>query len=255
MAQYAFGNGNLFGTATQDAAGNIIANPTPIKFGELQDISLDAGRDLKMLYGQNAMPVAVAGGKQKFDFKAKFARIAGRVFNDLYFGSPRVTGTLQAIFSAITGTAIPGAPHQLTVVPPGGGTFVRDLGVLDSNGVPMQRVASAPATGQYSVTAGGQYTFALADAGRLIFESYAYTVASVGAQQIVLTNQLMGATPVFGVDLGIVYQGRQQNWRFPNCVASKLGFDPKQDDFQSASFDFSAFADPAGNIGYIATSE
>jgi hypothetical protein len=29
-----------------------------------------------------------------------------------------------------------------------------DLGVRDANGNPMTRVASAPATGQYSVTAG-----------------------------------------------------------------------------------------------------
>ena len=138
MSQYAFGTGSLWGAATQDAQGNAIANPTPIKFGELQDISADFGRDLKMLYGQNAMPVSVAGGKMKFEFKAKFARIAGRVFNDLYFGNTLGAGTLAAVFNDLAGALIPSTPFQIVTAPPNSGTWSRDLGVVDANGVPMQ---------------------------------------------------------------------------------------------------------------------
>jgi hypothetical protein len=255
MSQYAFGTGSLFAAATIDAQGNAIANPTPIKFGELQDISADFGRDLKMLYGQNAMPVSVAGGKMKFDFKAKFARIAGRVFNDLYFGNALGAGTLQAVQNELTGALIPATPFQITVTPPNSGTFSRDLGVMDANGVPMARVASAPATGQYSTNGSGQYTFAALDTGRRVFISYAYTATAAAARTINLTNQAMGACPVFGVDLAINFSGQQFNWRFPNCVASKLSFEPKQDDYFTAGFDFSAFTDAAGNIGYLATAE
>lgn len=254
MAQYGFGTGSMWGTATQDASGNTIANPTPLKFGELQDIGMDISRDLKMLHGQMALPVAVAGGKMKFDFKAKFARMSGRLFNDLFFGSSLASGTLQAINNDTTGAAIPGNPFQLTVTPPGGGAYGRDLGVIDANGLPLQRVAAAPATGQYSV-AGAVYTFAAADTGKQVFISYAYTVASTNAKQIVLQNMPMGATPIFGIDLGITYQGKQHVWRFPNCVSSKLSVDPKQDDFTQMGFDFAAFADAAGNIGYLASSE
>lgn len=254
MAQYVFGTGTMWGTATQDAQGNTIAQPTPLKFGELQDVGFDFGRDLKMLYGQNAMPVAVAGGKMKFDFKAKFARIAGRVFNDLYFGQSMTAGSLAAVYNDLTGAAIPATPYQLVTTPPASGTWSRDLGVVDANGQPMQRVASAPATGQYAVAA-GTYTFAAADTGKQVYVSYAYTATVLGAKTISLQNQVMGATPIFGVDLAIVYQGKQCNMRFPNCVSGKLTFDPKQDDFGQAGMDFSAFTDGAGNIGYLTFSE
>ena len=254
MSQYVFGTGTLWGTATQDAQGNTIAVPTPLKFGELQDINADFSRDLKMLYGQNAMPVAVAGGKMKFDFKAKFARMSGRVFNDLYFGQSMAGGSLAAVYNDATGAAIPASPFQLTVTPPSAGTYTRDLGVINANGVGMQRVAAAPATGQYS-QAGAVYTFAAADVGLQVFVSYAYTAAAAGAQKISLANLQMGATPVFGIDLAISYQGKQHNWRFPNCVSSKLTIDPKQDDFAQVGFDFSAFCDATGNIGYLVLAE
>lgn len=254
MSQYAFGVGTLFGAATQDATGAAIANPMPIKFGELQDISADFSRDLKMLYGQNAMPVAVAGGKMKFDFKAKYARISGRVFNDLYFGQTMTGGSLLAVQNDLTGATIPTTPFTITPTVPSSGTWQRDLGVVDANGLPMTRVASAPATGQYSVAA-GVYTFAAADTGKQVFISYQYSAAAASAQKINLQNQVMGATPIFGVDLSIVYQGKQHNWRFPNCVASKLTIDPKQDDFTQVGFDFSAFTDATGNIGYLVLAE
>ncbi len=253
MSQFLFGVGTLWGTATQDATGATIAIPTPVKFGELQDISADFSRDLKMLYGNNNMPVAVGAGKMKFDFKAKFARLSGRVLNDLYFGQNMSTGTLQAVYNDLAGTAVPASPYTITPAM-SGGTWLRDLGVMDANGLPMQRVASAPTTGQYSVAA-GVYTFAAADTAKLVFISSQFTVTAAGAKQIPLTQQLMGAAPVFGVDLSINYAGKQHNWRFPNCTASKLSFAPKQDDFGEVNFEWSAFCDPAGNIGYLVNAE
>lgn len=254
MSQYAFGTGSMWAAATQDGAGNTIAVPVPIKFGELQDIGLDMSRDLKMLYGQYNMPVAIGGGKMKFDFKAKVARISGRLFNDLFFGASMAAGTLNGIVNDLTGAVIPSTPFTITVTPPGSGTFARDLGVVDPNGLVMTKVASAPATGQYSV-AGAVYTFAAADTGKKVFISYSYTATSTNAKAITLNQQLMGATPTFGVDVGISFNGQQFNWRFPNCVASKLSMDPKQDDFTAVGFDFSAFADATGNIATLVTAE
>ena len=206
MSQYAFGTGSMWAAATQDSAGNTIAVPIPVKFGELQDIGLDISRDLKMLYGQNNMPAAIGAGKMKFDFKAKFARIAGRVFNDLFFGQTLTSGTLQGVFNDLTGALIPTTPFTITVVPPSSGTWSRDLGVMDANGIPMVKVASAPATGQYSQAA-AVYTFAAADTGKKVFISYAYTATAASARSITLTQQVMGATPVFGVDLSIAFSG------------------------------------------------
>lgn len=251
---YQFSTGAMWGTATQDSAGNTIANPSPVKFGELQDVGIDVARDLKPLHGQNALPVAVAGGKMKFDFKAKFAKLNGRIFNDLFFGLTMTGGTLTGVQNDTTGALIPTTPYTITVTPPASGTFVRDLGVIDANGLPMQRVASAPATGQYSV-AGAVYTFAAADTGKRVFISYTYTATVAGAQQIAITTLPMGFTPIFGIDLAGSYAGKQANWRFPNCVAGKLSFSPKQDDWTVVDLDISAFTDSTGNIGYISLSE
>lgn len=254
MSQYVFGTGSLWATATQDADGNAIAVPVPVKFGELQDVGLDISRDIKMLYGQNNLPAAIGGGKMKYDFKSKFARINGRTFNDIFFGQTLGSGTLTGVVNDLTGAAIPSTPFTITVTPPSSGTYVRDLGVMDANGVPMTKVASAPATGQYSQAA-GVYTFASADTGKIVYISYTYTATVASSKSITINQQQMGTTPIFGVDLAVTFSGKQMNWRFPNCVSSKLSFDPKQDDFAAASFDFTAFADAAGNLGTLAVSE
>ena len=254
MSQFAFGTGSLWGTQTQDANGNIIANLTPIKFGEVQDIGIDMSRDVKLLHGQLMMPVAVGGGKMKIAVKAKFARIMGRLFSDLFFGQTLVAGTLTGTVNDTTGAVIPTTPFQVTVVPPSSGTYLRDLGVVNALGLPMARVASAPATGQYS-QAGAVYTFAAADVALQVFISYTYTATATNAKSMSLINLPMGFVPTFGMDLGIQFNGKQNNWRFPNCVAPKLAFDPKQDDFTQMDMDIDVFADSAGNIGTIITAE
>ncbi|MEO8804641.1 MAG: hypothetical protein ABI433_01050 [Burkholderiaceae bacterium] len=254
MSQFAFGTGSLWGAQTQDANGNVIANLTPIKFGEVQDVGIDMSRDIKLLHGQLMMPVAVGGGKMKIDVKAKFARVMGRLFSDLFFGQTLTGGTLTGVLNDTTGAAIPTTPFTITVVPPSAGVWVRDLGVVDSNGLPFSRVASAPTTGQYSVAA-GVYTFAAADVAKQVFISYTYTATSALAKVITMVNLPMGFMPTFGMDLAVTFNGKQSNWRFPNCAAGKLAFDPKQDDFTQMDLDISVFADAAGNIGTIVTSE
>ena len=253
--QYHFGTGTLWGAATNDAFGNVIANPTPVKFGTLNDVSIDIDRDIKELYGQNAFPVALGGGKMKIAFKAKLAQLAGRIFNDIFLGQGMTAGTLTAAVEDLTGTAIPTTPFQITVTPPNAGTYLRDLGVLDATGVPMQRVASAPATGQYSV-AGAIYTFAAADVAKVVYISYGYTYTLASAKSLAFNNLAMGTVPVFGLDLSCRYQGKQAYWRLGQCVAKKLTFDPKQDDFTMIDMDISAFADPVtGSVGSIIFTE
>jgi hypothetical protein len=63
--QVHFGSGALFGTPLQDAFGTAVASPTLIKFGVMQDITLDISFDLKELYGQNQFPIAIGRGKGK----------------------------------------------------------------------------------------------------------------------------------------------------------------------------------------------
>lgn len=252
---YHYGTGTLWAAASSDALGNTIANPTPIKFGTINDITLEMSRDVKELYGQLAFPVAVGGGKMKIDMKAKFSQISGRLFNDLFLGQGMSAGSLTGVNEDFAGTAIPATPFQITVTPPNAGVIARDLGVLDSNGVSMQLVASAPTTGQYS-RAAGVYTFAAADTAKVVYISYTYTYASASAKLMNINNVTMGSLPVFGIDLSCRYQGKQASYRFLQCAAKKLGFDPKQDDFTMLDMDIAVFADPvSGSVGYISTSE
>lgn len=253
--QYNFGTGTLWAAATADALGNIIANPTPIKFGTINDITVEMSRDIKELYGQLAFPVAVGGGKMKIDIKAKFSQISGRMFNDLFLGQGMTSGSLTGVNEDLTGQAIPTTPFQVTITPPNTGAIARDLGVLDANGVAMQQVASAPTTGQYS-RAGAVYTFAAADVGKVVYISYTYTYTLVSAKSLVIGNIAMGTLPIFGIDLSCRYQGKQAYFRYAQCAAKKLGFDPKQDDYTMLDMDIAAFADPVtGNVGSIVFTE
>jgi len=160
MAQYNFGSGILVGTPLTSASGAAISNPSPIQFGALQDVSVDFSFDNKELYGQNQFALTVGRGKGKISGKAKMAQISALLFNSLFFGQSLASGVYTDFIDTI-GTAIPAGTFTIAPVTQYSsylnGTvpvFGYDLGVKDSFGVPMTRVASAPTTGQYSTTAG-----------------------------------------------------------------------------------------------------
>jgi hypothetical protein len=84
-----FGSGVLFGIPN---AGNTAANPTPTKFGVLQEVSVEFKGDLKKLYGQKQFPVAKARGKLDVTLKGKMAVLDVDSLNQLYFGQVAATG-------------------------------------------------------------------------------------------------------------------------------------------------------------------
>jgi hypothetical protein len=253
MALYGFGAGSLWGTALTDAFGNAIANPTPVLFGVLQDVSIDISGDIKELYGQNQFAEAVGRGKVKIAGKAKIGRMNGRLLNDLFFGQTMSAGILADVYDT-TGAAIPSTPFQITPTVPGSGTWAADLGVRNAAGNPMTRVASAPATGQYSVAA-GVYTFAAADTGLTVFISYQYTATSTSAQKSTVNNVAMGYAPSFRADFMNAYSGKQTTLTLFSAISTKLTFATKQDDFLIPEFDFSGFANSAGQVLQWGTSE
>jgi hypothetical protein len=118
----------------------------------------------------------------------------------------------------------------------------------------MTRVASAPATGQYSVAA-GIYTFAAADTGLIVFIDYQYTFTSTIAKKSTVLNVPMGNIPTFRTEVQTSYQGKQFVLTFPQCVGSKLAFATKLDDFMIPEFDIEAFADASGNVVTYSTAE
>jgi hypothetical protein len=239
--QYNFGAG--FVTAIPSGA-----NPTPVKFGVLKECSIDVGFTIKELRGAYMFPVDVARAAGKIGLKIKNAQIDGSIFAAVLAGSTSATGQTKGVENEAG--VIPSTPFTITVV--NGATFTMDLGVVNfTSGKLMTRVASAPATGQYSVnTTTGVYTFATADATNSVGISYSYTVAGAAGTTLTYKNQLMGSGTVFGVTIFNSFRGKDLGLRFPAVTLSKLALPFKSEDYTEQDLDGDAFADDAGNILY-----
>ena len=253
--QLAFGAGALWGNRT-DVTGSGIG---PDQFGILQDVQIDWDWTTKELWGQFQFPLDIARGQGKITGKAKFARIFGAIYGDLFFGQTPAAGQLTV--SENEAATVPStSPYTVTVA--NAANFVDDLGVYyasgSSAGNKFTRVTTPSAGGQYSVNlATGIYTVAAADATASLLISYLYN--SSAGRKLVLTNQLIGYTPTFkatfyttkttqGVPAGLALV-------LNACTATKLSLPTKVDDYEIQEFDFSAFADPTGAIGTLSVNE
>jgi hypothetical protein len=235
---FSFGSGVLLGQRTD------LANSTPVNFGLVQEVHLDLQFTAKELYGQYQFPVAIARGQAKATGKAKMAQVSGLAFNNLFFGSSMGSGQLATSFGEAQ--SIP-AVSAFTVNVANAAAWQDDYGVVfATTGLPLAKVASAPAAGQYSAAA-GVYTFNSTDAGKAVLISYTYTISSSG-QQFTLANPLLGATPTFQAQLYTTFQGKPVNVKLFNCVSAKLSFATKLEDFVIPELDFDIFANAAGNV-------
>lgn len=245
MSLPSFGSGILYATPSG-------ANPTPVQFGALQDISIDLSRTTKSLYGQYQQPLAIGAGELKATGKAKMGYINGAVYASLFYGVTPSTGTVLLV-SNEAGTIPASTPWTVTVA--NAATWTTDLGVTYAGQTaPLTRVASAPTTGQYSVAA-GVYTFSTADANKKVAISYEYTSASTGST-ISVGRILQGVQPIITIDLYRGFNNTGIRERYWNCVCSKLSTPTKLADFGINEFDFEASADPVtGNYHTIYTDE
>lgn len=251
MAQYGFGSGILWGVQQTNAAGINIANATPVRFGVLQDISVDISFTNKELHGGNQFPLAIGRGQGKIQCKAKFGQFNGALVNSLFFGQSATTG--QWLIANGESATVPTAT-PFAVTPANASTYAEDLGVRYSvTGLPLTKVSSVAAAGQYSVSASGVYTFFSSDASNSVLLDYRY--ASVIGSTIAISNQLMGYAPQFAAELMVSYSGKTMILRLNAAIGSKLSFATKLEDFTIPEFDFAAFADEANNIGTITFSE
>ncbi len=109
--------------------------------------------------------------------------------------------------------------------------------------------------GQYSVnTATGVYTFAAADTGAAVQICYTFVAAAAGTQMNI-TNQLMGFAPTIQMLLQTQYNNNQFSVMLYSVLASKLAIATKQEDFIIPEFDFEAFANAAGQVIDVYSSE
>jgi hypothetical protein len=91
-------------------------------------------------------------------------------------GLQNVTIAYNAGFQ-ISGEAYTAALSLTAVAPMG--PWLSDVGVTYANGTALTKVASSPAVGQYSVQAGGVYTFNVSDVGQALLISYGYVPADI----------------------------------------------------------------------------
>src|SRR5438128_11624494 len=118
--QLAFGAGALWGNRT-DVTGTGIG---PDQFGILQDVQIDFDWTTKELWGQYQFPVDIARGQGKITGKARFARIFGALYGDLFFGQTPATGQLTV--SENEATTVPAdTPHHAAAA--NAAAFVDDL--------------------------------------------------------------------------------------------------------------------------------
>src|SRR5438270_12151183 len=247
--QLAFGAGALWGNRT-DVTGSGIG---PDQFGILQDVQIDWDWSTKELWGQFQFPLDIARGQGKIIGKAKFARIFGAIYGDLFFGQTPATG--QLTIAENEAASVPAStPYTVTVA--NAANYVDDLGVFYATGASagnrFTRVTTPSAAGQYSVNlATGIYTFAAADATTSLLVSYLYNTTA--GKKLVLTNQLMGYTPTFKATFYTTKTTQDvpagMTLVLNACTASKLSLPSRTDDYEIQEFDFSAFANPTGTIG------
>lgn len=242
MTQYVFGTGQLFAMPLGGGA--------PLRIGALQDVSIDFSADMKTLYGQYQFPLDVARGKAKIEWKASTGNIDVAAFNQIYFGATQTSNNeLIQVFNE-AGT-IPTTPFQITVA--NAANFQMDLGVyFVSTGLPLKQVASAPAAGQYSVTAGGVYTFNTADSTKAVLINYLYQSTATGG---VLTqnNTLMGTQPRLQLVASQNYNAQTFTLILYAAAADKLSLPLKQDDYAISELSGQAFADSAQRVFKMTT--
>lgn len=251
--QFVFGAGVLYSTPLFDSDGNEITTPSPVQFGTLQEGSVEISYDTKALYGNKIYPEAVARTKGSISGKAKAARVNGLIFNTLIFGGSLEDGIIS-VSRSIGGQTIPDVTYQITAAAPDSGTWAGDLGVRNAVGNPMERVASSPATGQYSV-ANGVYTFASADKGKKVYIDFQYTATSATAVKSTVKNELMGTAPTFRIDLYCPFNGQSMLLTLHACTSKKLSLATKNDDFMIPEFEFEGFADDNDNVLSWSTSQ
>lgn len=242
MSQYQFGTGQFFAMPVGGGA--------PLRFGALQDVSVEISGDTKQLHGQYQFALDIARGKSKVEWKASSGNVDVAAYNQLFFQQTVNAGQPKYIQNEAGTIPSPSGPYTISCA--NAANFDMDLGVNDVlTGTPLKQVASAPAAGQYSVAA-GVYTFAAADAGKAVLLNYLMNDASVGGN-IVVSNALMGNIPRFRLVLTNPYGGNQFTMILYSAICDKLSLPFKQDDYAISDMSGEAFADSAGRVLKLAT--
>lgn len=245
MAGYLqFGSGLLL---INSNAGNQATNPTPVKPLTIQDITFDISGELKSLRGQYQFPDDVATADKKGTFKFSMGRKDFFLMNQLFSADTVAAGgtSVSVNESKVVASA------TATVTPPGGGVFSVDLGVTYGTfGAQLTKVASAPAAGQYSVSA-GVYTFNSSDNTKTVTISYGFTTTLSGSQTYQINQQTQGYGPQFEAYIIDMYQpvsSINSVIRLYAAKINKIAMNNKRVDYSMPELDGEFFAASSGRV-------
>ena len=233
----AFGPGVIVVTRTD------VANSTPVNIGYANSFNLQFQGNIKELFGQNQMPLDAARGTIKITGKATAAVLSGIAWNNVFFGDSFTSGGIQWNYQEKK-TVTSGSVAALT----NAGTFDADLGVTYfSSGLPLIKVASAPAVGQYTQT-GATYAMNSSDTGPVLV-SYTSTVTT--GQTLSIVNQLLGYAPNFQLDYYTMRNNKALVVRLYQAQSASINLPVKLEDFIMPELEMHFFANASGQIGNI----
>lgn len=248
-----FGSGVIY-AAPQSSSGNPAANPTPQTPGVIQNVKFDFDAEIKSLFGTGEWAVDSAIGKRSIKGSFEFAQWSNAVVSQLFLGSDGVVttgGVSQALWPGEAHT-VPASSTYTVTVTNAADTPLVDYGVTyAATGIPLTKVASLTAAGQYMVNLStGVYTFDSADASAAVLINYSWTIMT--GTTLTVGQTPMGNGPLLSMNVVMPYEQNQGGtqgivFNFPNVRLGKISAATKLDDYTMYTVDFQAFAGAAGN--------
>ena len=251
---FSFSSGRLIGSQLSSTGALL----SPIEFGTLQNVTIDAKVDLKELYTAKRFPVAVADGKGKIDITAQAATINAQLFG-LVFGSTSSQGGGVA-FIADEVQIVPSTPYTITLNQTPDATVMLPSVLSVQNGVLIQynvlNNTGTPVAGvscKFNGTTG--IVFASGDAAETVLVSYYYDISAPNASTNKIANVAFGSAKAFSLALCNTTNNANDNHGdqlivvLNRVIAPSFKMDFKLDDWLIPDFTMQAFADASGNIG------
>lgn len=232
------------------------ANPTPFQIARLRDCSLKMAKDTKALEVDRVLPIDKAWAGLSLKLTAKNAEWRADAIAAVFAGfATQSTGRMIGVDREPA--TIPTNPYTVVAANVTGHV---DLGVEDvtasiaaGHRVFLKRVASAPTTGQYSVSA-GSYVFAAADQGHNVMLRYYYSNA--GGATLTLKNIAPRLDPSFTCTVfNTNAAGKDYGFSFVNAHVDSLGLAFKLKDWNEQDVEVDIIGDDNDNVGSIYKAE
>lgn len=244
-----FGTGSAIFIPKRDADGNAIAVPTPIELPSCIDIGIEKKGEAKKHEGKFQYSIASAISKRSIEISLTCNMHSAKSLT--VSTNEDVLASYDALYSPSVAVAIPATPFTVTPTPPASGTFKTDMGVRFDTGEQLTRVASAPITGQYSLS-GGVYLFALADVAKNVYIKYTYSVAA-GGSSVASYNRLQGEAPEYSLILTSgTYRGVTCLFDAPMVTVKDTSTPFKNGDYMAQKITCDVLANPV--TGHVFTS-